>query len=223
MRTIVRSLAAALTVVLFASAAPAGAGPGDVVTNPFGNLTGTIVTEPSGTTPGLARLTIVTANGQAFGTGSRSRIFFGFRIMGTEDIELQTFHLTNPSAGCIVSDFAGRNTPGGWQGTPIFGAATPAGSANSHMRMIGGYLERACGNLVVDVSFRTRPFVAFYGAFYGYNAAPWHKNYGSQPWSVVPTGGTSSYEHWWNLWGSFDTLGYSNACTNVSGTTLTCG
>lgn len=193
-----------------------------VVTNPFGNLQMKVLREPSGVDSGLARLTIVTANGAAFSGGST--IYFGLRVMGSEDMEMTSFRLPRNKGRCIVSDFAGRNTKGGWQLGPAFGAQGPyLGSPNSHMRMIGGYLKKSCGNVEITVSFRERPLVAFYGAFFGYSAAPWHANYKQSPWDSIPTGGNATYENWWNLWGQFDTLGYSNACTNVSGPAVSCG
>lgn len=209
-------LAAAAVAVALVPAVPRAAG---VVANPFGNLDMTIVQQPSGQTPGKARLKIVTANGQAF-TPGEDRIYFGLRLMGGEDIQMGDFSLTG-DGDCIVSDFAGSNTPG-WQGAPLFGAPTPAGSGNAHMRMIGGFLEKACGNILIDITFTARPLVVFYGAFFGYEAAPWHQNYDEAPWNVVPTGGDASTQRWWNLWGSFDTLGYSNACTNTTGTAVGC-
>jgi hypothetical protein len=89
--------------------------------------------------------------------------------------------------------------------------------------MIGGAIRKSCGNIQIDVTFPARPLVAFYGAFYGSEPAPWHDNYADAPWSAVPTGGDASYQNWWDLWGTFDTLGYSNACTSVSGTDVSCG
>lgn len=207
------TLATALVVPAIGSTEP-------FVTNPFGNLTMSVLTEPSGTTPGTARLTIVTSNGAAF-TPGHDTIYFGFRVMGSEDLEMTSFRLPSNTGGCIVSDFAGRGT-GGWQGASVFGTATPAGSANSHMRMLGGFLKQSCGNIEITVAYRARPLVAFYAAFFGYTAAPWHNNYGAAPWSTIPTGGDSTYQNWWNIWGTFDTLGYSNACTNVTGTTVSC-
>ena len=183
-----------------------------VETNPFGSLVISSITKPSGVTPGTATLTIQSDR-------PTTPVYFGFRIMGGEDMEMTSFSLpTNPHTNpCIVSDFAGRNTSGGWQGTPVFGAGqdTPVGtSLNAHMRMIGGYLRKDCGDLIVHVTYRSLPFVAFYGAFFGTSGAPWHNNYGAAPWNVVPAGpGGDAYQNWWNLWGSFDTLGYSNAVT----------
>lgn len=208
------SLAALLSV-------PAAGHADPVVTNPFGTLQASIVREPSGTTPGVANLTITTANGAI--TGSGKTVYFGLRIMGGEDMQMTTFSVDAPSAGCIVSDFAGRNTTGGWQGAPVFGAgADPLGSPNSHMRMIGGFLKKACGSLHITVTFSAHPFVAFYGAFFGLTAAPWHDNYNQAPWTALTTGG--NYANWWNLWGQFDTLGYSNACTSATpGTQPSCG
>lgn len=190
---------------------------GTVITNPFGNLQMTV----SGNT---ATLTIVTANGTAFKTSSQTeRIYFGLRIMGTEDVEMTGFSLSNTTGGCIVSDFKGTNTSG-WQGKPVFEAGHPAvGSPNSHMRMIGGFLQKNCGNVTINISFRARPVVVYYAAFYGYTAAPWHENYGTPPWTVVPAGpGGTANQQWWNLWGTFTDLGYSNSCTNVSGTAVNC-
>jgi hypothetical protein len=192
-------------------------GPGSaepIVINPFGTLTVAVTREPTLLDPGAARLTINTGSGAAFSGGST--IYFGLRIMGTEDVEMTSFSLpTNPtgSGRCIVSDFAGRNTSG-WQGAPVFGTNTGvAGSANSHMKMIGGFIRKSCGDIVINVSFRAKPFVAYYAAFFGYNPAPWHNNYGTPPWNTVPTGGDTSTQAWWNIWGTFDTLGYSNAVT----------
>lgn len=206
------SLVVALVATL-AGGLPARAEP--VVINPFGTLTLQVTREATPTVPGSARLTINTGSGAAFSGGST--IYFGLRIMGTEDTELQSFALpTNPTGAgrCIVSDFAGRGTAG-WQGAPLFGEQTPAGSGNSHMKMLGGFIRKSCGNIVITVSFRARPFVAYYAAFFGYTAAPWHANYDETPWSTVPTGGNASYQNWWDLWGTFDTLGYSNAVTHV--------
>jgi hypothetical protein len=190
-----------------------------VETNPFGSLAMSGVVAPDGTTPGRARLTIKNAS------RSGGKIYFGFRLMGNEDIEMKDdFYLTNDPTGatCTVSDFAGNNTAKGWQGNPAFGtAAGPLGTFNSHMRMIGGFLTPSCGDLVVNITFRTTPLVVFYGAFFGRTAAPWHGQ-ASAPWDTIPTGGNDDYNQWWNLWGTFDTLGYSNACTYVNGTT-SCG
>lgn len=217
-----KSIRTALTVVALLSLAMPTAGHAEpVVTNPFGNLTASIVSQPSGTTPGVARLTIVTANGGAF-RNTNDTIYFGLRIMGSEDQELKSFKLTG-TGNCIVSDFAGNGSTGGYQGAPIFGTDTPAGSGNSHMRMIGGRVKPSCGNIQIDVTFRARPLVTYYAAFFGYTPAPWHSNYGQAPWNVAPTGGNGAYQNWWDLWGTFDTLGYSNACTNVTGTAVSCG
>lgn len=209
-----------VAAVIALTIAPLGAKADPVVTNPFGALQASIAREPNGATPGLAHLTITTASGAI--TGKGDAVYFGLRIMGGEDMQMTGFSLDYPS-GCIVSDFAGRNTAGGWQGAAVFGAgAAPVGTPNSHMRMIGGYLKSSCGNLHIDVTFNARPFVAFYGAFFGLSAAPWHDNYGSPPFSVLTTGG--NYANWWNLWGQFDTLGYSNACTSATaGTQPSCG
>ncbi len=214
MALIRRGLLAAVIITSLSVPLVAPADP--VETNPFGALTMNVMQLPNGQTPGRAVLTINNA------ARSGDTIYFGFRIMGGEDIEMTGFRLPT-GASCTVSDFAGRNTSGGWQGTPVFGAGQDqAGtSLNSHMRMIGGWLrpgtvaDGGCGNLTVDISFRATPLVAFYGAFFGKTAAPWHNNYSSAPWSVAPTGGQASYQNWWNLWGTFDTLGYSNACTFV--------
>lgn len=206
-------------MVLAPGTAPAA---GEVVLNPFGNLTMNVLAEPSGATPGRARLTVVTANGAVTSDPSKTA-YFGLRIMGQEDMQMTGFNLTG-TGNCIVSDFAGTNTANGWQLGDVFGAgAAPVGSANSHMRMVGGFLRRACGSLQIDIEFTARPLVAFYGAFFGLTPAPWHQNYDTPPFDVLPTGGDARYQQWWNLWGTFDTLGYSNACTSVSGTTATCG
>jgi hypothetical protein len=194
---------------------------GEVVLNPFGNLTMQVLAEPAGATPGRARLTIVTANGAVTSDPSKTA-YFGLRIMGQEDMQMTGFDLTG-SGNCIVSDFAGTHTDG-YQLGGVFGAgADPVGTPNAHMRMVGGFLRRACGNLVIDIEFTARPLVAFYGAFYGLNPAPWHQNYDEPPFDTFPTGGDERYQEWWNLWGSFDTLGYSNACQSVSGTMVSCG
>lgn len=205
-----------LTVVaMFLATVPAAVQAEPVVINPFGSLTLEVTRPPVvGGAPGNARLTIQSSSLPVGGP----TIYFGLRIMGTEDSELSSFSLpTNPTGTgrCIVSDFAGRGSTGGWQGAPVFGQATPAGSGNSHMKMIGGFIRRACGNIVINIAFTARPFVAYYAAFFGTKPAPWNNNYDEAPWSTVPTGGTSSYQNWWNLWGTFDTLGYSNAVTYV--------
>lgn len=208
----VRALVALLAAGALLSGPSASAEP--IVTNPFGTLSMDQVVEPSGTTPGRARLTISTGSGAAFSQGST--IWFGLRLMGTEDLEMQSFRQT--IGGCTISDFAGQNTSG-YQGAPVFAAGdrNTVGTPNSHMRMIGGFIRKSCGNLVIDVTFRTKPVVVYYAAFFGSKASPWSNNYDEAPWSVVPTGGNRSYEQWWNIWGTFDTLGYSNACTYVTG------
>jgi hypothetical protein len=193
-----------------------------VVTNPFGNLTLSSVVAPSGTTPGHARVTI----GAAFANTSQ-KIYFGLRLMGTEDIQMTNIAGPATGNGCIVSDFAGKNTTGKWQGADAFNTgAAPLGTPNSHMRMVGGVIKQVCGNISIDITFQTSPLVIFYGAFFGYDSAPWNSaksgGYTTPPWNVVPTGGNAQYKQWWDLWGTFDTLGYSNACTYVSGPTATC-
>lgn len=216
LRAILTGLALAATVL-----APATGHADPVVTNPFGSLTASIVRAPSGTTPGQARLTITTDNGTI--TSKGDTVYFGLRVMGGEDLQMTGFSLGRQAGGCIVSDFAGNNTPGGWQGGPAFAAgADPIGSPNSHMRMIGGFLNKACGNVTINVTFNSYPFVTFYAAFFSLNKAPWHDNYDSPPFSALTTGG--DYSDWWNIWGQFDTLGYSNACTAVaSGSPPSCG
>lgn len=208
------ALVASVLLAALAGGAPAQAEP--VVINPFGTLTLSVTKQPTPTDPGSAKLTINTASGAAFSGGST--IYFGLRIMGTEDAELTSFTLpTNPtgSGRCLVSDFAGRYSSG-WQGAPVFAQSVPpAGSLNSHMKMIGGFIRKSCGNIEITVSFRAKPFVAYYAAFFGYTPAPWHNNYGTAPWNTVPTGGDPSTQGWWNIWGTFDTLGYSNAVTHV--------
>lgn len=205
--------AAVAGALLAPGVAPAA---GEVVLNPFGNLTMNVLSEPSGATPGRARLSIVTANGAVTSDGSKTA-YFGLRIMGQEDMQMTGFHLTG-TGNCIVSDFAGTNTQG-YQLADVFGAgADPVGTPNSHMRMVGGFLRKSCGSLVIDIEFNARPLVAFYGAFFGLTPAPWHQNYDEAPFDVFPTGGDERYQQWWNLWGTFDTLGYSNACTSVQGT-----
>jgi hypothetical protein len=217
MRT--RSLLA-LAVLASALVAPAASHADPVVTNPFGNLQLAITKAPSGATPGTARLTIVTANGAAFSQGSR--IYFGLRFMGNEDMQMTKIEGPLPATGCIVSDFAGNNTAGKWEGAPVFGAgADPAGTPNSHMRMVGGVIQKSCGNIVVDVSFQASPLVVFYGAFFGYDSAPWNSSkthgYTDAPFNTIPTTGDHTYDKWWDLWGTFTTLGYSNACLYTSG------
>lgn len=215
-----RTLAAAVTVAAVLTPLTARSA-GQIITNPFGNLQMRVLRQPTGGNAGLARLTIVTANGQAFSGGST--IYFGLRLMGSEDAEMLSFKLPRNRGKCIVSDFAGNRTKG-WQGAAAFGAAAPGlGSLNSHMRMIGGFVRKSCGNIEIDVGYRNRPFVLFYAAFFSYKAAPWHGNYAQQPWGTVPAGGNATYYQWWDLWGAFDTLGYSNACTNASGTAVSCG
>lgn len=216
-----RTILAAAAVSIAAVPAAAPADPGEVILNPFGNLSMQIVDEPEGATPGLARLRIHTANGQV--TADGTRVYFGLRIMAPEGSQMTGFALTGGD-GCIVSDFAGAGTEGGWQLGDVFGTAAPElGSLNAHMRMVGGFLQKSCGDLTIDLAFNTRPFVAFYGAFFGEEPAPWHDNYDEAPWDTIPTGGDTTYENWWDLWGTFDTLGYSNACTNVSGAEVSCG
>lgn len=209
MRSLRRALLA--TTVIAALAAPLAAPADPIEITPFGTLELSNVVRPNGATPGTAKLTI--KNGSRDG----GTVYFGFRIMGTEDIEMTGFSLpTNPSGAgkCIVSDFAGKNTENGWQGAPVFSAgAEPVGTVNSHMRMVGGFLKPSCGDVVVNIRFRTLPLVAYYAAFFSTNAAPWHDNYDEAPWAVAPTGGNADYNEWWNIWGAFDTLGYSNAVT----------
>jgi hypothetical protein len=212
-----RSLAVA-AVLAAGLLAPSGAGAvGTPTTNPFGQLSA-VVTPPSGTTPGSATLTIDVDTGTAFGLGST--IYFGLRLMGTEDMQLTQIVSPAPASGCTISDFAGNNTTGKWQGAPIFSAGS--GAANARMRMVGGFIKKSCGDIVLKVSFQTQPLIVYYAAFYGYSAAPWHDNYGTAPWNVVPTGGNPNYNEWWNLWGTFTELGYSNACTYTSTTETDC-
>jgi hypothetical protein len=212
----------AALLVLVGLATPFVAHGDPLVENPFGSLQMKIVRQPAGGTPGVARLTITTGDAAAL-TPGHPRVYFGLRIMGSEDTQMLGFQLPANKGRCIVSDFAGNNVKGGWQGAQVFGAAAPAlGSANSHMRMIGGYLQKNCGNVIITISFSQRPLIAYYAAFFGYNAAPWHSAYKTAPWSTIPTGGNARYQNWWDLWGRFDTLGYSNACTSVSGNAVSC-
>lgn len=212
-------LIAALGLGLIAPSAQAD----PIETNPFGPLHLTIDQEPNGTTPGTGTL-VVKASQANYVT--RPTIWFGLRLMGSEDVEMRSFKFlppaSNPDKSCIISDFAGQNTPG-WQGETVFGAETAAGSLNSHMRMIGGFVRPRCGDIEIKVTFNARPLVIYYAAFFAATPAPWSNSYGDLPWSTVPTGGNRDYEKWWNIWGTFDTLGYSNFCTNVTGKTVACG
>ena len=220
-----RSLAVA-AVIAAGLMVPGGAhATGTIITNPFGNLTLESITPANGATPGAATLRIHVANGAAFST-QQPKIYFGLRLMGSEDMQMTGIVAPLPSTGCTVSDFAGNNTTGKYQGAQAFGTATPAGSLNSHMRMVGGFITKACGDIVLRVSFQAQPFVVYYAAFYGYDSAPWNSsksgNYTTPPWNVVPTGGNATYNQWWNLWGTFTDLGYSNACVYTSGASATC-
>ena len=143
-RIVLSAAVAAMLVV--PGAAPAD--PGEVILNPFGNLSLQVVAEPDGATPGQARLRIHTANGQVTGDGTRA--YFGLRVMAPEGTQMTGFALTG-DGGCIVSDFAGAETEGGWQLGDVFGASAPTlGSLNSNMRMVGGFLEKPCGDLTID-------------------------------------------------------------------------
>ena len=78
------TLAALVVFATLATGVPAQAEP--IVINPFGTLTVAVTREPTLLDPGAARLTINTGSGAAFSGGST--IYFGLRIMGTEDVEM---------------------------------------------------------------------------------------------------------------------------------------
>lgn len=192
-RGLVALIAAAL--VATSSSSPASA---QFTNNPLGAPELVDIVAPQGAQPGTATFVIDPARGTWSGHAEH---FFGLRLMGSEDIAMTGF---TGGDGCELSDFQGTNTPNGWQGAPLFEAT----SADRQMRMIGGRLAPSCSPVRIQIEFRSTPLIAYYGTFFGTTAAPWHDNYSDPVWGPL----FAAYPQWWNLWGTFNELGYSSIC-----------
>lgn len=108
-----------------------------------------------------------------------------------------------------ISDFGGTGSPTG--GIAGSGGGTFDDQADQGIAMIGGFVGDATGCTQNGVATGSQDIVltfdapgqisfAFYGAFWGTEAAGWRSD----------AGNTSGNKAWWNLWGNFTDLGYGS-------------
>ncbi|MCA1831613.1 MAG: hypothetical protein ABR548_11630 [Actinomycetota bacterium] len=200
------ALAAALTAII-ATAAPAGAA-ADFTKDGVGAI------KIAGCGTGY-EICIDTSN-PAGDPGASGAVWFGFRVFsaapGTmiSHTSLKTskpaywYGGSAPATFPCISDFQGSNANGG--------SGVPAQALDPGIAMIGGFVggDTGCtdtglstGSKFVKFHFNlTGPLsFAFYGAFYGTEAATWRGN-------VATTTGNTQ---WWNLWGNFTSIAYSTS------------
>lgn len=202
--TFAAALAVALAAMLVA-AAPAGAA-GDFTLDGIGK----IKIAGCGTGYEVCIDTTSTAAG---------KVWFGLRVFTagpgtmTSHTGLKTTHANMfykpgaPASFPCISDFQGTGASGG-SGLP----AAVAEQLDPGIAMIGGFVgpDTGCtdtglttGSKVVKFDFNAAgtPTFAFYGAFYGTEAASWRGQMGD----------TTGQNQWWNLWGNFTGLAYSTS------------
>ncbi len=150
-------------------------------------------------------------------TKGGDKVWFGLRVFtagpGTmtshtglkTSVDALYYKQPSPATFPCISDFAGNGASGG-SGIPQAGQLDPG------IAMIGGFVgpDTGCtdtgvstGSKVVRFAFNTAgtPTFAFYGAFYGTEAASWRGQMGD----------TTGQNQWWNLWGNFTGLAYSTS------------
>lgn len=192
----------AALVATFAATAPAGAA-GDYTPNGIGTI-------KTGASNCGAAYEVCIDTGAVPAT--TAKVWFGLRVFTTGPgtmvghTQLKTTNAamwlpnSTPPAGGFpcISDFNGTGTDNG--------SGIPAGALDPGIAMVGGFVGSgtgcsdpvASGSKLIKFDFNSLGTVtfAFYGAFYGTEAASWRNNV------ATATGHTQ----WWNLWGNFTSL-----------------